>query len=232
MKTSGIYKITSPSNRIYIGQSSNVKERFNAYKQLQKSKFLTKLYRSFLKYGIENHKFEIIEECLPELLNERERFWQDYYNVTSKKGLNCRLTTTENKSGELSEETKRKIGAGNKGKIVSEEAKLKISNSKKGKMSLEQKNLVIKNLEKARKNNDYSHTRTEKFKKFSRDNMLRIKKDSSTVILQYSKSGDFIKEWSKIDDAAKHYDILNSAISNNLKGKSKTCKGFIWKYKN
>ena len=86
MKTSGIYKITSPSNRIYIGQSSNVKERFKAYKQLQKSKFLTKLYRSFLKYGIENHKFEIIEECLPELLNERERFWQDYYNVNSKKG--------------------------------------------------------------------------------------------------------------------------------------------------
>ena len=186
MKTSGIYKITSPSNRIYIGQSSNVKERFKAYKQLQKRKFLTKLYRSFLKYGIENHKFEIIEECLPELLNERERFWQDYYNV----------------------------------------------NSKKGKMSLEQKNSVIKNLEKARKNNDYSHTKAEEFKKFSRDNMLRIRKDSSTVILQYSKSGDFIKEWSKIDDAAKYYNILNSAISNNLKGKSKTCKGFIWKYKN
>ena len=33
-------------------------------------------------------------------------------------------------------------------------------------------------------------------------------------------------------DAAKYYNILNSAISNNLKGKSKTCKGFIWKYKN
>lgn len=133
MKKSGIYKITSPSNRIYIGQSSDLKERFRRYKHLHRSKLLTKLYRSFLKYGIENHKFEIIEECLPELLNERERYWQDYYNVNSKNGLNCRLTTTENKSGGLSEETKKKIGIGNKGKVMSEEAKLKISQSKKGK---------------------------------------------------------------------------------------------------
>ena len=91
MKKSGIYKITSPSNRIYIGQSSDLKERFRRYKHLHRSKLLTKLYRSFLKYGIENHKFEIIEECLPELLNERERYWQDYYNVNSKNGLTCGL---------------------------------------------------------------------------------------------------------------------------------------------
>lgn len=133
MKISGIYKITSPSKRIYIGQSSDLKERFRRYKHLYRSKSLTKLYRSFLKYGIDNHTFEIIEECSIELLNERERYWQDFYNVNSKKGLNCRLTTTETKSGGLSEETKIKIGIGNKGKVMSEKAKLRISQSKKGK---------------------------------------------------------------------------------------------------
>ena len=104
----GIYKITSPSNRIYIGQSVNIKIRFNTYKNL-KCNSQPKIYKSFLKYGVENHNFEIIEECDINLLNERERYWQDFYNVV-KSGLNCKLTKTLDLSGKLSEETKSKIG--------------------------------------------------------------------------------------------------------------------------
>lgn len=141
-KSSGIYKITSPSNRIYIGQSSNLEERFKTYKHINKSKSLTKLYRSFKKYGIENHTFEIIENCPIILLNERERYWQDFYNVTSKKGLNCRLTTTESQAGSLSKETKEKIGKGNKEKIMSEEAKIKIRQFNTGK-KISEKSLIL-----------------------------------------------------------------------------------------
>lgn len=43
-----------------------------------------------LETGVENFTFEIIEECAPEELNEREKFWIDYfdtktfgYNVTA-----------------------------------------------------------------------------------------------------------------------------------------------------
>lgn len=60
MKT-GIYKITSPSGRIYIGQSKNINSRIKRYKKLQCCKTQLFLYRSFLKYGVENHKFEIID---------------------------------------------------------------------------------------------------------------------------------------------------------------------------
>jgi hypothetical protein len=34
-----------------------------------------------LNDGVENFSFEIIEECDKSLLNEREQFWQDFYNA-------------------------------------------------------------------------------------------------------------------------------------------------------
>ena len=104
----GIYKITSPSGRIYIGQSINIKKRFYGYKFITNSKGQIKLNRSFLKHGIINHNFEIIENCIESELNNRERYWQDFYNCMII-GLNCKLTTTNDKSGRLSIETKNKL---------------------------------------------------------------------------------------------------------------------------
>ena len=121
----GIYKITNPKGAVYIGQSYNIFYRFSQYKRLN-CKPQRKLYNSLNKYGYENHTFEIIETCY-ENLNVRERYYQDLYNVISKNGLNCRLTKLNDKSGTLSNETKKKIGDGNRGKIRSIETRNKIS---------------------------------------------------------------------------------------------------------
>ena len=67
-KICGIYKITSPSGKIYIGQSKDINKRFNLYKRLQCER-QPKLYNSFIKYGTINHKFEVLCECNKELLN-------------------------------------------------------------------------------------------------------------------------------------------------------------------
>lgn len=67
----GIYKITSPSGKIYIGQSRNISKRWNNYKYLS-CKNQTKLYNSFLKYGVEKHIFEILEICTEDILNSKE----------------------------------------------------------------------------------------------------------------------------------------------------------------
>jgi hypothetical protein len=104
----GIYKITSPSNKIYIGQSINIEKRYYIY-SLKSCKTQIKLYHSFLKYGFNNHMFQILEECEESELNNRERYYQDLYNSTGKNGLNCRLTETNDKSGKLSEETIEKM---------------------------------------------------------------------------------------------------------------------------
>lgn len=127
----GIYKITSPSNKVYIGQSVNIKKRFNQYKRKECSK-QPHIFNSLLKYGFENHTFEVIEECTIELLNERERYWQEFYNVLEI-GLNCKLTQTNDKSGCFSIETKNKISIANKGKKASEETKKKFRELRIGK---------------------------------------------------------------------------------------------------
>jgi len=152
----GIYKITNPNNKVYVGQSRNIEKRFLAYIR-KNGKGQIRLNRSFIKYGRNNHKFEIIEECLFEELNIRERYWQDYYNVISEQGLNCILTATDTLPKEVSKETKLKLinnsskywlgkkkskeirknmsnGQKNRTiyKEVTEETKIKISESKKG----------------------------------------------------------------------------------------------------
>lgn len=117
MKKTGIYKITSPSGRIYIGQSVDIDRRWETYKGLfSKVIFQPRLYNSFKKYGVENHKFEVIEECSIEMLNERERYWQEHYNVLCDfNGLNCRLTKTNDKSGRVSNHTLKKMSECQKG---------------------------------------------------------------------------------------------------------------------
>jgi group I intron endonuclease len=104
----GIYKIVSPTGKFYIGQAINIERRFHEYKRLQGCKTQTILYRSFKKYGVENHNFEILCECDCIQLNELERHYQDLFDATGPQGLNCYLTKTSSKSGKLSQESIKK----------------------------------------------------------------------------------------------------------------------------
>ena len=82
----GIYKITNPTNKIYIGKSKDIEYRWKQY-SYKKCTQQRKLYNSLQKYGVENHYFEVIEECDENLLNEREIYWiKEYTSVES--GLN------------------------------------------------------------------------------------------------------------------------------------------------
>lgn len=104
----GIYKITNPNGRVYIGQSQNITSRMKNYMGLDCKK-QPRLYRSLLKHGYNSHLFEILEECLFEELNIRERYYQEFYDVLSKNGMNCYLTETNVLPRKLSQETKDKI---------------------------------------------------------------------------------------------------------------------------
>lgn len=50
-------------------------------------------------------------------------------------------------------------------------------------------------------------------------------------VLQYDLEGNFIREWNRIKDACIEYNAFNSNIAMCCNGKMKTCKGYIWKYK-
>jgi len=126
-KICGIYKITSPTGKIYIGQSRDFRVRKMYYERLA-CEGQTKLYHSLKKHGVDKHKIEIIHICNPEELDKLEI---DYINTfqtfNSKNGLNLRGGGS---NGIASEETRKKIS--NAKKNQSEETRKKISESKKG----------------------------------------------------------------------------------------------------
>lgn len=130
----GIYKITNPTGKVYVGQSIDIENRFQEYKLLKNCKGQHHLYRSLKLYDVSNHVFEILEECTEEELNKKERYWQDYYNVLQT-GLNCKLTTTHDKSGKLAEGVKAKIKKTLAAKQYKHDdaTRQKISDSKRGK---------------------------------------------------------------------------------------------------
>ena len=155
-KTIGIYKITSPSGGIYIGQSTNIEGRKYFYKSAKcKSQF--RIYNSIMKYGWDNHIFEIIEECTADLLNEREVYWIKKLNTfNSLHGMNLKDGGHNSK---LSEESKRKISIGNKGKVRSAEFSENLSKMHKGKKLSKEHIEILKKANTGRKHTEEAKMR-------------------------------------------------------------------------
>lgn len=127
----GIYKITSPTGKIYIGQSINIEKRFKSYKYKIPHE-QPRLRNSFLKHGIDKHNFEVLCECEIHELNDKERYYQDLFSATGKKGLNCSLTASSDRNGKASQETRLKMSITRTGMKQSKETCLKKSNRMKG----------------------------------------------------------------------------------------------------
>lgn len=196
----GIYKITSPSNKIYIGQSTNIEKRIIPYQRLY-CKSQTKLYNSLKKYGWDNHKFEIIEECNESLLIERENYWKDYYKVLSTPSLCCRK---DGKGGYLSQETKDLISKSSKG----------VSRNKNRKQTPQEKELRSK-IKKG-------YQPTTSHIKNMRKGMLGKNIKSIKCIMKHHEAIDEV--FNSIREAANYLKLNERSISNNLLGYSQSLK--------
>ena len=90
---SGIYKITYiPTGESYIGKSTNVNKRWK--EQLKSAYNLgtiahSSLHTKMARDGVWNFTFELIEQVEKDKLNEREKYWINFYD-TKKYGLNER----------------------------------------------------------------------------------------------------------------------------------------------
>ena len=89
----GIYKIVNKvNNKVYIGQSVNIAQRWSAERcrafNADSQDYNCSRARAFRKYGLDNFIFEIIEECEPSQLNDREIYWANFYNSYVPNGYN------------------------------------------------------------------------------------------------------------------------------------------------
>lgn len=80
----GIYKITNIKNKkVYIGQSVNISERFKQHVKRgvgAEAPTRNKLYPEMNEFGPEGFTFEFLEECSKEQLNDREKYWIEYFD--------------------------------------------------------------------------------------------------------------------------------------------------------
>ncbi len=224
----GIYKITSPSNKIYIGQSWNISSRIGSYKSV-KCKGQPKLYESLKKYGWESHSFEIVHE-LPEDVDQYtlDSYETLYFNLYS----DCRFVMMNvrepGKGGKLSQSTKKILSLVNTGKKYSDEVNKKkgksgVLNGMYGKVSpLKGKTVSSDRLNKVKEywTEDKKVARSTKY--------LREFNPNSKAVNQYDKSGNFIKHWPCITSAELELNI--SHVGSVCQGSRKSAGGFIWKF--
>ena len=210
---SGIYKITNPKGKVYIGQSVNPNQRLKHYKRLD-CKEQPKIYNSLKKYGIESHTFEVIHFCTIQELNDFERYYQELYNVI-KNGLNCRLTITNDRSGFFSDETKLKMSIAQKGRVVSEKSKLKMSNARKGTRT---------GLENPFFNKNHTLETKQKISLKLKSKRKGLENNNSRIILDIN-NGIF---YYSVNDLYKYLNYSKSYISEMLRGKKNNKTQFIY----
>lgn len=93
----GIYKITNLiNNKIYIGQSKNIKLRYKAhlYNAFYKGspEYNTPLHRAIYLYGKNNFQLDVLKICSLEQLNKLEQYYISLYDSTNNKiGYNLTL---------------------------------------------------------------------------------------------------------------------------------------------
>jgi len=134
----GIYKITSPSGRVYIGISGDIKNRWSEYRGLRCKK-QKMLYSSFIKHGVKNHLFEVIHELpkeIPlEVLHNYEILYIQLYKDCGVSMLNISAGGRGNRyqrTSEVSEETRIKIRQANTGRTHDQSFRDKVSRAMMG----------------------------------------------------------------------------------------------------
>lgn len=83
----GIYKITNRHNgKVYIGQSNDIERRKEQhFGALNKGKHENRTMQLDYNMYSSDFAFEVLEECYLSRLNERERYWINYFNSTDKR---------------------------------------------------------------------------------------------------------------------------------------------------
>jgi len=248
-----IYKITSPSGRIYIGKSSSWEKRLNSYKNLNGAKSQPILFNSFNKYGFKNHLIEVIDTFYgnSNYASGKEIFWIRSYMSNSKKwkkhyNIIDGLNMTDGGEGMLgykySDESREKMSKSRKGKPkyklrgrpLSEETKRKLSekaklrpNPNKGKKYSEERKKKIglsKIGNKYMLGKKHSDETREKMK-------ISKSKISGKPILQFDLDGNFMCEYMSKREASRCTKVDRKVIDSIINGRKDKRHKFLFKYK-
>lgn len=203
-----IYKYTSPSGKVYIGQTTNERHRRNTW-FCQKYRYAgVAINRARAKYGPENFTYEVLfkkkynnkEEAIREL-NNLEIYYIRLFD-SYKNGYNNTIGGNTSIGHVVSHETRIKLSKINKGikrsKESIEKARLSLLGSKHSKEAV-------------------------KHSKLLRRNSGRLSK-----VGQYDEQGHLIIVWSCVAEAAESIGVRSTNIYRAVNTLGKY-KGFYWR---
>lgn len=203
-KYSWIYKITSPSGRIYIGQTTKLKKRMRIYAN-SSCKGQPLILNSINKHGFEAHSMAIIKEGImtKHMLDLLEiyyiKYYKSFHNI-NKLGMNLTLG-----------------GGGIWGYKFSTETLEKVRKTKSNTPP------SLKQIEAGKR---LIGVKRNKSKKWINNNAEAIKKP----LFQYTLDGTFINSWKSATDVENTIGISRKAISLAVRGLINTSGGFLWSF--
>ena len=237
-----IYKTTNLVNgKIYVGQDSNNDSNYLGGGKLLKL--------AIKKYGRNNFKKEILEECESiDELSEREIYWISKFNCLDKNiGYNIlegglispmlnNIHTDETKQ-KMSDNHYNCNGENNPmyGKTFEDVWREKDLSEREIQIKWDKWLKKRSELSKGKNNGMYGKQRFGEENPFFGKNhsnetkLILRKKSKRKKVLQYTLDGKLIKEWESTMDV---YRELNLNCRNCCRGLTKTAGGFKWKYKN
>ena len=219
-----IYGIKNLLNNkiVYIGQTINSYQKRWQQHKIQSKERKYALYLAFNKYGIENFEPFLIEECNNQELNDRERFWINYYKTyIDDNGYNM-TRGGDSCSDRLKKPVYQYDFQGNfiNGFESASEA-ARILNKDYSTIN--------------RAANEIVHSAHgflwsyEKVNKLNLDNK-NLRTTHTRPIYQYDKNKRFLNEYSSVSKAAEAIGKTPANISKCALGQRKTAYGYIWSY--
>lgn len=209
-----IYSITSPSGKLYVGKTIDLKDRVRKYRNVA-CKGQSLLYASINKYGWNAHIFKVLKELPNEELYDAEIKMIKELNTFNKNnplGLNLTLGGDGLLGFKHKQEAINKMSINSTGKIHSEETKIKISTSNIGR--------VLPN--------------THPFKQEGRqDGVKNVRWGKGLIpVIQCDNKGKEVKEYKSVKDAAMDNGIFETSVSAVCNNRQKSVHGLFFKYKN
>lgn len=189
------------------------------------------LQNSVNKYGITNFEFDVLHECEPEFCLSFEQYWRNMLRTHEREfGYDICYVAGNTIGYKFDEEGKIKLSLIRRGRKPTPEALKNMSLARLGKkrkpFSDEWKNNISLGISGA--NNWFFGRFGDKHPMFGK---LLEKSPRAKIVLQFDINNNFIKEWSCAKLAADELGLHRSGICVTCKGKTLTCGGFIWKYK-
>lgn len=133
-----LYKLTSPSGKVYIGVAKNTKKRWQEHACSAKNGSSCAIHKAMRKYGFDAFKKEVLVTSTFSFVKELEVKAIAAYNTLAPFGYNLTDGGDGTNGYTHTQEARRRISSSQKGRAFSEEHKAKLSKANAGKIHSEE----------------------------------------------------------------------------------------------